>query len=344
MAPPLQTAFPNAGLRVPNIAVGCSRLGIDQSPAEACRFVSAAVDHGLTFFDTADVYGEGLSEELLGTALGASRDRCVIATKFRYGGPVPGAGRKSARVAVEASLRRLGTDYIDVFLLHGPDPVTPLSETISALRDLVRAGKILYYGLCNVSESALRQACDIADGGEGGRLLCVQSQINLISLPSQASLRRATARVGVGLLAASPLARGLLARGYNREDPPTDGHDLLSAKGVEYWTDYGMAVAQRVGALARQKDVEPVHIALAAVLAVPEVVAAVARPRDVGQMRSFVEASAVRLSQEELSFLFGDASAGEGQKTGATHRTGRNAATPGSTLTSGLAVTEGRKM
>ena len=136
----------DSGLRIPRIGIGCRSLGSQLTESESINLIRAALDLGLTFFDTADVYGGGKSERLLGRALAGDRDRCVIATKFRHCRSHPGAGRKSIRVALEGSLRRLGVEYIDLLQLHGPDPAAPMEETIMTLQDLTQEGKIFILG------------------------------------------------------------------------------------------------------------------------------------------------------------------------------------------------------
>ena len=269
------TTLGGTGLRIPRIGLGCRKLGSHLTGDEAVAFVRAALDHGLTFFDTADIYADGESERLLGQALSGERDRCIIATKFRHGAAQPGASRKSIRTAVDGSLRRLRTDYIDLYQLHAPDPATPIEETIHALQDLVRTGKILYFGLCNVAAWQLADAQRVAWASGPAPLASVQAVLNAVDHARLAELRPAAVRFGVGILAASPLARGLLGGRYDRATPPAAGHDLLSRKGSFYWSDRGFAALDRVRAVADSLGLSPAQAALAALLAQPGISAAI---------------------------------------------------------------------
>jgi aryl-alcohol dehydrogenase-like predicted oxidoreductase len=237
--------------------------------------VRAALDVGLTFFDTADVYAEGESERLLGSALGGDRDRCVVATKVRYLAPFTGANRKSIRLALEGSLRRLGIDYVDLLQLHGPDPATPIEETIATLQDLVQEGKLLYFGLCNVSAWQVVDAQHVAWAAGRAPIVSVQVQINAVDHTRLSELKPIAGRFKVGVLAASPLARGLLGGRYDHARPPPAGHPLLSNKGVEYWNEKGLAALQRVRTVARELGITPARAALASLLSFPEISAVI---------------------------------------------------------------------
>ncbi|WP_236792403.1 aldo/keto reductase [Amycolatopsis sp. GM8] len=252
--------------------MGCAQLGADVTGSDAITLVRAALAEGLTFFDTADVYAGGESERLLGRALRGRHDECVVATKYRHGA-CPGAGRKSVRVAVDGSLRRLGVDYIDLFQLHAPDPATPLAETVGALQDLVGQGKILYFGLGNTTAADALAAAELASPRVP--VTSVQAPMSLLDIARLDALGQLANRTGIGLLAAAPLARGLLAGSYDLGRRPPPGHALLSRKGFGYWTDRGRAVAERVRQVAATHGTTPVRVALSAVLDHPGVSAVV---------------------------------------------------------------------
>lgn len=294
------TTLGGSGLRIPRIGVGCRTLGSRLTGSEAVAFIRAALDLGLTFFDTADVYADGESERLLGNALAGDRHRCVIATKFRYLASQPGAGRKSIRVAIEGSLRRLGVDYVDLFQLHGPDPTTPIEETIMTLQDLTQEGKVLYFGLCNVSAWQVADAQRIAWASGRAPLVSVQVRINAVNHAKLVELRPVAERFKIGLLASSPLARGLLGGRYDRANPPQAGHVLLSNKGVEYWTDKGFAAVERVRAVADELGMSPARAALAALLSFPEISAVLV---GAGNREQLMECCATDPSQLDVSLL-----------------------------------------
>ncbi|MGK5627797.1 aldo/keto reductase [Streptomyces sp. URMC 123] len=290
---------------MPRVAVGCGRFGTDVRGADATAVVHAAYDAGLTFFDTADSYGDGESERLLGRALAGRRDRCVVATKFRHAGPYPGASRKSVRTAVEGSLRRLGCDYLDLYQLHAPDPATPVAETLDALQDLVRQGKVLYYGLCNVRAWQLVEAQHVARAAGGAAVTSVQAQLNLVERARLEDLRQVAGPYGTGLLAASPLARGLFGGRYDRERPPPPGHPLRTSKGVGYWGPEGFAALERVRRVAADLGLSPARTALGALLAHREVSAVVVGGSSPEQIRDAAGTDPAELAESDVRYLLG---------------------------------------
>jgi aryl-alcohol dehydrogenase-like predicted oxidoreductase len=299
------TTLGATGLRVSRVALGCARLGSRVRGPDAVDLVKAALDTGITFFDTADVYADGESERLLGTALEGVRDTCVVATKFRHARAHPGASRRSIRLALEGSLTRLRTDHVDLYQVHAPDPATPVEETVGALQDLVAAGKILYYGLCNAAPWEVVDAQRVAWAAHRAPLASVQNQLNLVGARAFGELRRVSEKFGVGLLAASPLARGLLAGRYDRDRPPPPGHPLTTAKGAGYWTPEGWAVADRVRLLAAGRGVPAVHVALGALLAHPQVSAVLVGAGDTDQVRATGGLPPDLLDDADLRYLTG---------------------------------------
>ena len=299
------TTLGATGLRVSRVALGCSRLGTRVCGSDAVDLVKTAYDAGITFFDTADVYGDGDSERLLGTALDGVRDTCVVATKFRHARAHPGASRRSIRLALEGSLTRLRTDHVDLYQVHAPDPTTPVEETVGALQDLVAAGKVLYYGLCNVAPWEVVDAQRVAWAAHRAPLASVQTQLNLVDARAFDELRRVSDLFGVGLLAASPLARGLLAGRYDRDRPPPPGHPLVTAKGAGYWTAKGQAVADRVRTLAADRGVPPAHVALAALLTHPQVSAVLVGASDADQVRANSDLPPDLLDEADVRYLTG---------------------------------------
>jgi 1-deoxyxylulose-5-phosphate synthase len=222
-----------SGLAVSVTGLGCNNLGragtVSEDLAGSRALVHAALDAGVTLFDTADVYGKeaGLSEILLGQSLGPRRADVVVATKFGMhargaNGPDDDArgSRRYVRQAVEASLRRLGTDWIDLYQLHQPDPHTPVEETLAALDELVTAGKIRYVGHSNFSGWQLADAAWTARAEHRTPFLSAQNEYSLLNRSVERDLLPAAEHFGLGVLPFFPLANGLLTGKYTRHDAP----------------------------------------------------------------------------------------------------------------------------
>jgi aryl-alcohol dehydrogenase-like predicted oxidoreductase len=216
----------NSGLRVSAIGLGCNPFGHEVDAAGAARIVGRALDLGVTYFDTADSYFQGRSEEYLGGALRDRRGDAIIATKF--GNPVSpgssaGASRRYIVEACEASLRRLGTDYIDVYQVHSPDRGTPLDETMRALDDLVRAGKVRYLGCSNFYEWEIVEALWIAERQRLNAFVIAQDFHNLLYRDIEKRMEPLCVRFGLGMVAYFPLAGALLSGTYRRGVAPPPG-------------------------------------------------------------------------------------------------------------------------
>ncbi|WP_105565172.1 aldo/keto reductase [Microbacterium halophytorum] len=221
------TPLGNSGLVVSALGVGCNAFGRRIDQEAATDVVSGALDNGVTFFDTADAYGLGASEEMLGRALGGRRDEVVVATKFGMdlGDTYPGARENRAsrgyiRRAVEGSLSRLGTDYIDLYQLHTPDRITPIDETLSALDDLVRSGKVRYIGCSNFAAWEVADAERVAEAIGSERFVTAQNEYSLYNRSAEAELVPALEHYGMSLLPYFPLAYGLLTGKYTRDEVP----------------------------------------------------------------------------------------------------------------------------
>ena len=217
----------NSGLRVSLAGLGCNNFGMRIDGERTRAVVNRALDDGITFFDTADIYGNrGQSEEMLGKALGARRRDVVVASKFGMTmaeGPYGhGAARRYIIAACEASLKRLGTDYIDLYQIHTPDPETPEHETLSALDDLVRSGKVRYIGSSNYAGWQLADACWISRTHNLAAYVSAQNHYNLLERSIEAELIPACRHFGVGILPYFPLASGFLTGKYrpNAAPPP----------------------------------------------------------------------------------------------------------------------------
>ncbi len=296
----------DSGLMVSVVGVGCNAFGarIDEDQTKAV--VDAAIEQGITLFDTADSYGDGASEELLGRALGTRRESVLVATKFGMGDHDAehfGAhgSRRYVRRAVEASLRRLGTDYIDLYQLHRPDPITPIDETLDAMSDLVTEGKVRYLGSSNLSAWQVADADWVARTAGYHRFVSAQNEYSLYNRAAEDELVPACERFGIGLLPYFPLAYGLLTGKYRRGEAAPAGSRLeAQAKRLEN-ADWGRIEA--VQAFADARDISLLTLAvggLAAQPAVGSVICGVTRPE---QVVANVEAGLWQPSEHDVADL-----------------------------------------
>ncbi|KRB47877.1 aldo/keto reductase [Terrabacter sp. Root181] len=279
----------DSGLTVSTVGIGCNNFGrrVDQDGTNAV--VRQALDSGITLFDTADIYGLGSSEEMLGLALGSERENVVVATKFGMdmqgaNGPDWGVrgSRRYVRKAVEASLRRLGTDWIDLYQLHRPDPQTPIDETLAALDELVREGKVRYLGSSNFTGWQVVDADWTARAAGTPRFVSAQNEYSLLERDVEDELVPACEHVGVGLLPFFPLASGLLTGKYRRGEPAPEGTRLAGMADRLDGADWDTIEA--IEAYAAQRGLRPIDVAiggLAAQPAVASVIAGATRPEQV---------------------------------------------------------------
>jgi aryl-alcohol dehydrogenase-like predicted oxidoreductase len=276
---------------VSTVGIGCNAFS-RRADAEATRgIVDAAIDQGITLFDTADIYGvePGASETMLGTALGSRRDQVVVATKFGMdmqgkNGPDWGVrgSRRYVRKAVEASLRRLGTDWIDLYQLHQPDPVTPIEETLAALHELVLEGKVRYVGCSNFDGWQLVDADWTARAGGYERFVSAQNRYSLLDRSVEAELVPACEHLGVGILPFFPLEYGLLTGKYSRGQAAPEGSRLAIEQARFEGADWDRIEA--LEAFAAERGLTMLQVAmggLAAQPAVTSVIAGVTRPEQV---------------------------------------------------------------
>ena len=295
-----------SGLQVSVLGLGTNNFGarIDEDASRAV--VRACLDVGVTFFDTANSYGGGRSEEHLGRALEGHRDEVVIATKFssRVGdGPYDaGASRKHLVAACEASLRRLGTDFVDLYYQHWPDPKTPVDETLETLDVLVRAGKVRYAASSNFAGWQIVEAEHVARARGTTRFVASQSEWSLLRRGVEDEVVPACAAYGVALVPYFPLASGLLTGKYARGKPPPEGTRLArSADYAKLATDEAFDTVDRLSAVAQKTGRTLLELAigwLAAQPVVPSVVVGATSPE---QVRANAAAAEVVLSAEELA-------------------------------------------
>ena len=278
-------------LSVSVIGLGTNNFGGRLDAAQTDAVVGAALDAGITLFDTADIYGGSRSEEFLGKALGSHRQEVVVATKFGVPlgeGRPGGAGAAYVRTAAEASLRRLGTDCIDLYQLHFPDSATPLDETLAALNELVDQGKVREIGCSNFSAEQLDQAARaIPDGGTG--FASVQNQFSLLHREVEKEVLPACARLGMAFIPYFPLANGLLTGKYAGGQPPPPGTRLASLSDERFqdlMTEETVRALAALTALAEQAGHSLVELAVAWLLTRPQVASVIAgatRPEQVAQ-------------------------------------------------------------
>lgn len=301
-----------SGLRVSVLGLGCSGLGTRLDEPASARVVRQALDLGVNLFDTAGTYGDGAGEQALGKALAGVRDQAVIATKFRWqagSGPNDrGASRIHIRSAVEASLRRLGTDRIDLYQLHGPDPNTPVEETLAALEDLVTAGKVLYTGSSNLAGWQLVDAHWRAADTPRGRFVSTQAPLSLIERNAERELLPAARSCGVGFIAALALARGFLAGSFG----PDDDVAGLPARRRAYLTDANLKTRAALAELAVQRSLRPAQLALAAVADLPGVSAVLAGASTADQLADAAQAVASPCAPDLLAEVTAISRRGDG--------------------------------
>jgi len=298
----------SSGLMVSVVGLGCNAFGTRIDAEQTRQVVEAALDAGITLFDTADVYGRGSSEELLGKALGSHREDVVVATKFGMdmegaNGPDWGAraSRRYVRKAVENSLQRLGTDHIDLYQLHQPDLVTPLEETLEALTELVTEGKIRYLGCSNFAAWEVVDAHWTATTAGLQRFVTAQNEYSLYNRTAEQALVPACERLGVGILPYFPLAYGLLTGKYRRGQAAPEGSRLQGQPSRLENADFDRIEALETYAAERGVGILDVAIGgLAAQPAVGSVIAGASRPE---QVAANAEAGSWEPSPEDLAAL-----------------------------------------
>ena len=297
-----------SGLRVSAIGLGCNnfggRIGLDATRA----VIHKALDLGITLFDTADTYGDrGGSETLMGQILGDDRKRIVLATKFAMPmddvGVKIGGSRRYIMQAVEDSLRRLRTDWIDLYQMHQTDPRTPIEETLRALDDLVRQGKVRYIGCSNFPAWQLVEAAWTARSHGLNPFVSCQDEYSLIFRKPEADLMPAARKYGMGMLPYFPLASGLLTGKYRRNAPMPPGTRLAGTQRLaeRYLTERNWGIAERLGDFVEQRGHTMLELAFSWLLAqapVTSVIAGATRPE---QLEQNVKAGAWVLSAEELA-------------------------------------------
>ena len=304
----------NSGLAVSVVGIGCNNFGAKLDAAQTQAVVDTAIDEGITLFDTSDTYGspQGSSEEFLGAALKANgkRDDVVVATKF--GSPMNGANgpdfdaRGSRRYifrAVEASLRRLQIDHIDLYQIHRPDRHTPIEETLSALDDLVRAGKVRYIGSSNFAGWQIADAAWTAQTAHLTAFVSAQNHYSLVDRAVEAEVIPACRRFDVGMLPYFPLASGLLTGKYQRGAAMPENSRLSAPRFGGFLTDERWDRKEKLDEYASERGASLLEVAIGGLAALPTVASVIAGATTADQVRANVAAGAWTPGEADLAAL-----------------------------------------
>jgi len=311
------TTLGKTGLKVSRLCLGCMSYGSSKwrdwvlDEEESRPFFKQALDAGINFFDTADMYSNGASEEVTGRALkklGIRREEIVIATKvYNPTGESPnerGTSKKHVRHAIDASLRRLGLDYVDLYQIHRFDATTPMEETLEALTDVINQGKALYIGASSMYAWEFARLLYLADRHGYARFVSMQNHHNLVYREEEREMNPLCREEGIGLIPWSPLARGFLAG--NRR--PTDRGETTRAKSDEfahrlYYQESDFQVVDRVAQIAKNRGVNNVQVALAWILQQPGLTAPIIGATKANHLDDAVKALELKLEPEELKAL-----------------------------------------
>jgi aryl-alcohol dehydrogenase-like predicted oxidoreductase len=290
------------------VGLGCNNFGRRVDAEGTARVVHAALDEGITFFDTADIYGNGQSEEMLGAALKGRRQEAVIASKFGHlsGGAGRGGSRAWVRTAVENTLRRLDTDWIDLYQLHTPDPATPVEETLEALTEVVSEGKIRCAGSSNLAGWQIADADWIARTRGLTRFVTAQNAYSLLDRSVEEEVIPACEHFDVGMIPYSPLANGLLTGKHRRGQPPLEGTRLAAVPGAnaQRWlSDRNFDLVETLEAFAREREVSLLEVAIGGLAAQPKVISVIAGATSPEQVRANARAGLWRPSAADLAEL-----------------------------------------
>ena len=307
-----------SGLKVSRLCLGCMSYGVPDRGAhpwtlnedQSRPFISRALESGINFFDTSNSYSDGTSEEIVGRALRdvAKRDEVVIATKvffpLRKGANARGLSRKAILAEIDASLRRLGTDYVDLYQIHRWDYTTPIEETLEALHDVVKAGKARYLGASSMYAWQFTKALYLADLHGWTRFVSMQNHYNLLYREEEREMLRLCSAEGIGVLPWSPLARGLLARPW--QTSPATGRAETDEYGKKLYaktSEQDRAVVERVGEVAAHRGVPQAQVALAWLLSKPVVTAPIVGATKPHHLDDALAALSIQLTAEEVQKL-----------------------------------------
>ncbi|MCH8010126.1 MAG: aldo/keto reductase [Chloroflexi bacterium] len=298
----------NSGLRVSVVGLGCNNFGRRCDQAATTAVVEKALDSGVTLFDTADVYGpRGLSEEFLGVALKGKRREAIIATKFM--GPMgegtlwSGASRRYIFDAIDASLKRLDTDYVDLYQIHFPDVNTPIAETMRALDEVVRSGRARYVGCSNFAGWQVVEAQWVARSGHFSEFVSAQNQYNLLDRRIERELVPAASAYGMGVLPYFPLASGFLTGKYRSGEAPPEGTRLAAGGGMadRVLTEGNFETLQKLESFAESAGHTMLELAIGWLASQPHVSSVISGATKPEQVEQNVAASEWKLNAEEMA-------------------------------------------
>ncbi|MFI6984420.1 aldo/keto reductase [Embleya sp. NPDC050154] len=303
----------STGLDVSRICLGCMSYGVPERgthpwtlPEEAARpLIRQAVEAGINFFDTANVYSDGTSEEIVGRALGefARRDEIVIATKLngrmRPGPNAAGLSRKAVLTEIDNSLRRLGTDYVDLYQIHRWDTATPIEETMEALHDVVKAGKARYIGASSMYAWQFAKAQYTAERHGWTRFVSMQNHLNLLYREEEREMLPLCADQGVGVIPWSPLARGRLTRDWGADSARSETDEF----GKTLYGEADRPIVEAVATIAAERGVSRAQVALAWIASRPGVTAPIVGAGKPGHIEDAVAALSLSLTEDEIDRL-----------------------------------------
>ncbi len=291
----------NGGPEVSLVGLGCNNFGGRLDLEGTRAVVDAALDAGVTLFDTADVYGDGQSESYLGEVLGGRRDRVVLATKFGNAMPdapdAPRGSRTYIRWAVEQSLHRLRTDVIDLYQYHRPDGVTPLEETLGTMTELVDEGKARYIGVSNFEPQQVEEAARIA------HVVSVQNRYSLVHRGPEDELLPTCERLGIGVLPYFPLESGLLTGKVKRGERPSEGRLARESAYERFATDEAFDRVERLEQFAEERGVSLLEVAIGGLAAMPAVTSVIAGATKPEQVRANAKAGEWEPSAADVEAL-----------------------------------------
>ena len=289
-------------LKVSLVGLGCNNFGWRTDAAGTAAVVDAALDAGINFFDTADVYGGGKSEEFLGVALKGRRDKAIIATKFgmKMGEGKEGARPDYIREALDASLRRLQVDTIDLYQIHRPDPSTPIEETMQTLNDAVAAGKVKEIGCSNFSVDQMRAARATSSPRH---FVSVQNDYSMMKRDAEAEVLPECARTGVGFLPYFPLANGLLTGKYRKGAPLPESSRGKDSFGPKVFTPENLERVEALIAFAESRGHSLLELAFSWLAARPEISSVIAGAKTIGQVRANSAAASWKLTPADLAAI-----------------------------------------
>ncbi|MDD4876834.1 MAG: aldo/keto reductase [Dehalococcoidales bacterium] len=297
------------GLKVSSLCLGTMTYGNQVNKEEATNIIARALEAGINFFDTADAYADGNSEEIVGKALKKERQSVILATKVasRTGSGVNdiGLSRQHIIKGIEDSLRRLATDYIDIYYVHWPDYNTPIEETLQTLNDLVHQGKIRYIGCSNFRAWQLCKALWVSDINKLTSFTCIQPPYNLLTRDIEYELLPLCVSEGIGVCVYNPLAAGLLTGKYDPDKPPTEGtrfniEGMGSLYRERYWSNANFQAVSNLKEIARKYDRNLIQFALAWILSNDTITSAICGTTSLNQLEENLRATELKLSEEEL--------------------------------------------